>query len=405
MKKLVLVLLALAIATGSVFAAGVSAKSNLSTGWVQNPSKNVEARRVDSSIYNIGGTAFVKDGLYFELGNQFIIKQYSHKGLNGPFEGKKFKESQPVLFFPDLVALYKKDNWAASFNFTIISGGGKVNYKDGTALTSAALMALGSPAHKVKVNSVVYGQELTFAFKPKDWISVAAGIRFAESTQKMDLTVESFGIKDEGYKASGFGVGGVFGVHAKPVENLDLSFQYKTRLPINMFVTDVDDSIAALGISIEDYESDIPAEILFGAGYRISRPLYVSMGFGYFLGKRAYQHSALSNLRNGGGDDWENSWNIQAGIEWDINDKFTLMGGYNFGQSAANDTTNSFFSPVLANHNIMLGADWKISDQFTAAFGAMGLISADKNYTTKMGTFKMETGTYIMSVGLTYKPL
>lgn len=410
MKKVLVILLVLAAVFAEVFAAGVSAKSNLSTGWNKNPSKNVEARRPDASIYNIGGTAFLDDGLYFELGNQFVIKEYSHKLYDTPIvplKDKKFKENEPVLFFPDFVALYKKDKWAASFNFIIMAGGGTVNYKDGTALTAALIGSkTGNFAmpHKVKVKSIVYGQELTFAFKPYSWLSFAAGLRFAENTQKMEITASALGLNKAGYKAGGFGVGGIFGVHAKPTEKMDLSLQFKTRVGINMEVKDVNETLGGL-TSITDYENDIPAELLVGFGYRVAKPVYVSLGAGFFFSKRAYQHSALANLRTGKPDDWDNSWNIQAGVEWDVTDFLCVSGGYNFGQSAGNDETNNIFSPVLANHNIMLGADWKISEQFTASLGCMYLFSADKTYKSSIGSYDLKTNTFIASIGLVYKPL
>ena len=410
MKKILVVLVVLSVAFAELFAAGVSAKSNLSTGWVKNPSKNVEARRPDSSIYNVGGTAFVDDGLYFEVGNQFVAKEYKHKLYDTPIiplKDKEYKENQFVPFFPDFVALYKKGNWAASFNFTIMAGGGTVNYKDGTALTAALI---GSRTgnfnlpHSVKVNSIVYGQELKFAFKPYEWLSFGAGLRFAENTQKMEITASALGLDKAGFKAGGFGVGGIVGVHAKPTRDMDLSLQFKTRLGINMQVKDVDKTLGAM-TSITDYESDIPAELLFGMGYRVAKPVYVSMGLGYFFGKRAHQHSAMANLRTGNADDWENSWNIQAGVDWDVNDYLCVSGGYNFGQSAGNDKTNNIFSPVLANHNLMLGADWKISEQFTASIGGMYLFSVDKTYKSSIGSYDLNTNTFIASIGLVYKPL
>ena len=50
----------------------------MSAGYMRNPSKNTETKKADAVFYNPAGTAFMEEGLYVELGNQFLMKDYSH---------------------------------------------------------------------------------------------------------------------------------------------------------------------------------------------------------------------------------------------------------------------------------------------------------------------------------------
>lgn len=141
MKKILTAVLTLSCAT-AIFAGGIDNKSNLSTGYLRNPSRATETKRPEAVLYNIGGTSFMEDGLAFTIGNQFIFKEYTNE-LNGT----EYKENKTVLFFPDVEAVYKKDRWAAFGGFGVFAGGGSLDYKDGTAATFLALYgATSSPA-------------------------------------------------------------------------------------------------------------------------------------------------------------------------------------------------------------------------------------------------------------------
>ena len=417
-KKILTVSIILLIAGFVAFAGGVSAKSNLSTGWLRNPSRNTETKRPDASIYNIAGTAFADDGLYFEIGDQYVNKEYSHKITRVPaptlssLVGKEYSENEPIYLFPDFVALYKKGNWAASANFTIVAGGGTVDYKDGTALTALALAkvnpALMMAKHSVKVESVVYGETFTFAYKPAEWIAVSGGLRVLENSQSMKIkaSIPGMGSIDGGYKANGIGVGGLFGIHVKPTRWMDFSAMYKTRVGMQMELKDVDSKVSAL-TSLSDFDSDIPAEIQVGLGFQVCNPVYVSCSFGYYFAEKAYQHSALANMRLDSSkvDNWKNSWNVQVGIDWQVCRRLCLSAGYNHGKEASDKNVNSLFAPVIECNNIMAGLEFKINRKLTFAAGGCYKIEQDMDYTSNGVDFKLNNKTFMCSIGLTYKAL
>ena len=90
MKKILTSVFALSCAA-AVFAGGIDNKSNLSTGYLRNPSRATETKRPEAVLYNIAGTSFMEDGLAFNIGNQFIFKEYTNE-----YSGKEFKDDEDV---------------------------------------------------------------------------------------------------------------------------------------------------------------------------------------------------------------------------------------------------------------------------------------------------------------------
>ena len=58
MKKILTAISVLAL-SAQLFAGGIDNKSNLSTGYLRNPSRNTETKRPEAVLYNIAGTSFM----------------------------------------------------------------------------------------------------------------------------------------------------------------------------------------------------------------------------------------------------------------------------------------------------------------------------------------------------------
>ena len=69
----------LMLGAATLSAGSIDAKSNLSTGYLRNPSRNTEDSRPEAALYNLAGTGFLKQKFSAEVGNQFVFKEYSHK--------------------------------------------------------------------------------------------------------------------------------------------------------------------------------------------------------------------------------------------------------------------------------------------------------------------------------------
>ena len=147
MKKLIASTIFAAISASFIFASGVENKTNLSTGYLRNSSRNTENERPEAAFYNIAGTAFLKEGLWIGGGNQFVFKEYSNKlDTNNSYSALGIKDYEAtddtnVYLYPDLNAVYKKGRWSIFSNFGVYAGGGSLSYENGTSATS--LLFLG----------------------------------------------------------------------------------------------------------------------------------------------------------------------------------------------------------------------------------------------------------------------
>ncbi|HAC31847.1 MAG TPA: hypothetical protein DCF70_04405 [Treponema sp.] len=361
MKKSLIGLFA-ALLASQVFAGGIDAKTNLNVGYIRNPSRNTESERPEAALYNIAGTAFMADGLYLEAGNQFIFKTYSHEAA-----GTEYKDEKPVFLFPNAEIVYKHGKFGFFGTFQVAAGGGSLEYKDGSAATAQAIYALTHSLlpHSLDIYSVTFGENVGFSYQINDKVSLSGAVRFLESNQSMEL--KATGLGTLGYDASGFGVGGIFGVNWRPVENLDLAFQYKTVTKMECEIDSTKGGIAALGISKGDkYDADISPEFNFGAGYKIDN-LYLSSSFNYYFNGQADMGSALSSTNA----DYDDSWEIYGGADYKINEKFLVSGGIGYSKQGFNDDNNNPFSPVLDCVSFGLGGEITPVKALTIAFGGM----------------------------------
>lgn len=389
MKKSLIGLFA-ALLASQVFAGGIDAKTNLNAGYIRNPSRNTESERPEAALYNIAGTAFMADGLYLEAGNQFIFKTYSHE-----YSGTEYKDEKPVFLFPNAEIVYKHGKLGFFGTFQVAAGGGSLEYKDGSAATAKAIYALTHSLlpHSLDIYSVTFGQNLGASYAINDKVSLSGAVRLLESNQSMELKANGLGTL--GYEASGFGVGGIFGVNWRPVENLDLAFQYKTVTKMECEIDSTKGGIAALGISKGDkYDADISPEFNFGAGYKIDN-LYLSSSFNYYFNGQADMGSALSSENY----DYDDSWEIYGGADYKINEKFLVSGGIGYSKQGFNDKYNNVFSPVLDCVSFGLGGEITPVKALTVAFGGMYAKYLEEEY----NSLTLNKSIIMLGLSATYK--
>ena len=334
--------------TTALFASGVENKTNMSTGYLRNPSRNTETKRPEASYYNVAGTAFMEDGLFVEAGNQFVFKEYGNElstgnkyAANGLSDYYSNDETT-VWLYPDADFVYKHNNFAIFGNFGVYAGGGSLSFSEGTSATSllfanaaseymtkaasassqAAAEAYSAAAsylmktarkggHSLDVTSITYGGVLGVSNKIFDNLSFAAGLRYVHGTQKMSIYSGYFnelgnGSDEISYNANGWTVTGIFGFHYRPIETVDLAIQYQSKSSVKYKVEDVSGKLAA-DFDIYDgktFHTDLPAALNLGAGWQALEPLYVSASFNYYFNFFADQNSIL------GETDYDNSWEI-----------------------------------------------------------------------------------------------
>lgn len=425
--KRTLAFAAAAMSVAFAFAGGVENKTNMSTGYLRNPSRNAEFQRPEAAFYNIAGTAFMNDGLWIEAGNQFVFKEYKHEiddaatetTYNGLGIETSGSDTTTVWLYPDLDVVYHKGDFAVFANFGIYAGGGTLNFDDGSPAISGlflqkakALAAVGQTQaagilqgaakdHSLKINSITYGGEVGGAYKFLDgMLSVGAAFRMVYGTQSMELTSSAIKALNGGdtisYDAKATGFGGVFGVHARPIDKLDLSVQYSTINKIKYKVDNVEGNLAdGLGIKDGDkFNTDLPACLGFGASYSVIDPLLVSFSCNYYFNKQATMDSAL------GETDYDNSIEFALGADYRINEMVSASLGFSYSKQGTNDESNSYFSPVLDSFTVGGGVEVAPIENLTLTAAGMWVNYFDEEYDD---VFKLSKDLFMASIGVTYR--
>lgn len=468
MKKSVATSLLALMTASAIFASGVENKTNLSTGYLRNPSRNTENKRPEAAFYNIAGTAFLDEGLWIGGGNQFVIKEYGNElhddaklkaaGINGYYSN----DETTVWLYPDLNAVYKKGKWSIFGNFGVYAGGGSLSYSEGTSATSllfaggaqnqgaeaakyglaanmistaksswdsavkakfggnedtalawiqankedasaqqlaqaygviqkygsnlteyaakkdsyekAAVASLGmAKSHSLDVTSITYGLQIGASYQVLDWLSLAAAYRYTIGTQQMTLKcsdstfVAVNGGEEISYDAEGYGQSCVFGIHAKPIDKLDLALQYQTLSRIDYKLHNVKGNVAQYYdiTNSKKFRTDLPAVLNLGAGYSIIDDLYVSLSFNYYFNVFAQQNSVLSET------DYNDSVEIALGADWRFCKYAGVSLGGSYGKQGIKDDSNSTFNPVLDNFVIGGGVEIYPNEQLTVSLSCL----------------------------------
>lgn len=424
MKKII-ISLALIFSAFFAFAGGVENKTNMSTGYLRNPSRNTEHERPEAAFYNIAGTGFMPNGLFVEAGNQFVIKEYKNEVATKALEpllsdGTSYNDETFVYLYPNAEIVYKINNFAFFANFGIYAGGGTLEYSEGTAITSMLFLgkAIETPTlmpamqniaanHSLTVNSITYGEQVGLSYNFGNIVSVSAGVRFLEATQRLSL--ESDGFKALGSTsnevscdADAFGVSPVFGIHVKPIDTLDFSAQIQLKTKLEYEVSNVENPTLAGSIGITDgkkFRTDLPTALNIGVGYQVIEPLYVSSSFNYYFNKYADLNSIL------GENDYSDSFEIAAGADYKFNEKWLASLGFAYGKQGTKDNSNNLFNPVLDSFQIGFGGEFKPVEQLAVTLGGTYVKYFNDDYYVS-GAYKTELSKklFMFSLGVTYKP-
>lgn len=423
MKRLTIIAaLIAAVAGAAVFADGIENKTNMNPGYLRNPSRNAETKRPEAVFYNIAGTGFLKDGLYFDAGNQFVFKKYTNsfpKNALPPdiVDEKHLSDKTAAWFYPNADIVYKHGPFAVFGNFGIYAGGGNLAYKDGTTATAIILFpVLNDPLnHSVDISSVTYGEQIGFTYCLKNFISFSGALRLLQATQSMKIkSNDPLFVMDNGgdtisYDASAFGVGGVFGINVRPFPALTLSTQFQLHSDMKYEVKNtkgdiLTDPVSPMKIKNGDtFHTDLPAALNMGAGYQVLKALYVSASFNYYFNSFAQINSIL------GTSDYSDSWELAAGGDYDINDKVTASFGLSYGNRGAKKTVNNTFTPVLDSLVIGTGVEYRPIDNLTLTLGLLYIQYFKQDYHIPVPALgrtvetQLDKQVFITSIGATYR--
>ena len=385
---------------------------------------------IDAAYSNPAGLAWGYEGFQLSLDFQKPWQNRDIKltanGTSQTFEGKA---SAPIV--PALFASYKKDRWAVSTMIGIVGSGGFVKYDDGVPMFNVLMQSMlagnGITPNQYTLDSemkgkqYIYGGQLNFTYRIADCLSAAVGVRanyydgyyrghvIAKDHPQLGEVAKL--LLDVDQKGWGFTPLVSIDFHKGP---LTLAARYEFRTKVNpKNDTNVLDAglstnaIAAimaadpagaqaklaelqaqLGAYTAPYQDgvrtryDMPALLSVAAGYELTPSLRATAEFHFFDDKNAKMGGDRQDKLTHG------TYEVQLGVEYDINEQFTVsLGGQrtDYGLSDGYQQDTSF---ACDSYSIGLGGKWNINEK--VALNAGYFITLYSDY-TKQADYGQET--------------
>jgi len=412
---------------------------------------------IDAAYSNPAGLAWGRDGWQLSFNFQkpwqdrdieasipnYLAYPGVYNGYNG-IQNKKFPGVASAPIVPALFASYKKDRWALSAMIGIVGSGGFVEYDNGIPMFNALVM--GSifqqtvAAHQVNPQSpiitpemytidsevegkqYIYGGQVNFTYKLTDYLAAAVGLRANYYDGYSRAFVRATTIEQLGSKTladlkldcvqRGWGFTPILSVdfHKGPV-TLAARYEFRTKINTENNTTHLP---SGLGELTKDYEDgnhvryDMPALLSVAAGYAFTDKLRATLEYHFFDDKNAKMAGDRQEQLEHG------THEILAGVEYDINDKWTISCGgqrTDYGLSDGYQQNTSF---ACDSWSVGLGGAWNVTENIRLNAGYFITLYADytKNFPAEKGGY-MGTGyagqeiysrtNNVIGIGLDYK--
>lgn len=410
-----------------IMAGGADNRSNYSGEYVRSLTRNAATDSLDAIAYNPAGVMKMRDGISGNFSLHYVMKDYSNTvdGVN--------LEQDKSSFVPALFGLYKKENWAGFFSFTLPAGGGEVEYKNGNATTRIGATRLKNLLNQT-AGAAIYGniedEELNAegfyyaftaggAYKINDRISVSLSGRFIDADKKARATFQliptALGdmagqperevVLDYMDKADGWGLilgmsldFAPFYIGMKYETETDLDFQYYVKQDS---ITGLPFGLGSAGgiVNGTRHSRNLPALFSLGLAYTMSQRIKIDTGLVFYFQENADWGGAEQNVDNG--------WETGISLEYTFNDNLKGSVGYLYTDTGMNAEYALKEAPELNANTIGLGVIYKYSENLKMDFG-VGFVSYDDDSYTDLSSgtamvIGLDKSVKMFSAGVEYR--
>ena len=410
---------------------------------------------IDAAYSNPAGLAWGHEGWQLSLNFQ---KPWQNRDIEATFpmlkamygnDTHKFEGKASAPIVPALFASYKQDRWAVSTMIGIVGSGGFVKYDEGVPMFNVVLASMlaakGITPDQYKLDSqmkgkqYIFGGQVNFTYKILDCLSAAVGVRANYYDGYYQGHVIASGHPMFGDLASlqldvdqlGWGFAPIVSVdfHKGPL-TLAARYEFRTKLNIPNTENKLEAGLGAqlqaylmqndpatlqaigtaLGTKLAPYKDgvktryDMPALLAVAAGYEFSPQLRASVEYHFFDDKSAKMAIDRQKELSGG------THEFLAGVEYGINDKFTVSCGGQRTDYGLSDTYQQNTSFACDSYSFGLGGAWNINDKMRLNVSYFKTVYSD--YTVQsdsyLGLGMKGTDVYsrtndVIGIGLDYK--
>lgn len=355
-------LITLIIQSTLLYAGSIDYNSNQSAKYFMNPAKTASTEGADIVAYNPAGTALMKPGLYFDVSEQFLMRNYEQDVSDNTLSKRTYKTDEPAYIYPNLFMVYNfgktgPGKLAVFASAGVIGGGGTVKW-NGTAgydemalyLDTLSAFSLTSIKNNVKASSLYlgFGAGASYSFF-KDLISLSIGGRFVHSERDFKIDGElQFTGGTQYYNASwDFSADGgapIFGLDIKPYKKLTIGLRYEMSTKLE-FEYDQDENNASNNFA-EPAVSNAAITMfnVDGVKRKYNLPDIFSLGAEYAVTNKLAVSAAgtIYNLSKADMDKFEEfcntGWDISAGGTYKITKNLKAGTGFTYTDIGVKDS-------------------------------------------------------------------
>ena len=393
---------------------------------------------IDATFSNPAGLAWGREGFQLSLNFQKPWQRRNIELNNTTYEGVA---SAPIV--PALFAAYKKDRIALSAMIGIVGSGGFVKYDQGVPQYNVMVQSMMSgiipqlnqlPGINIPTNyalnsemkgkQYIYGGQLNFTYKLLDCLSAAVGVRvnyydgyyrghvIADAQNEygqlakllLDVDQKGWGFtplvsintklnpeNSTNVLDAGLGNGLVAKVAAVPVYGEATLMKIREALA---------PQLAAATAAFQDgacTRYDMPALLAVAAGYEFTPKLRAALEYHFFDDKNAKMaNDRQKELTHG-------THEILAGVEYDINEKFTVSCGGQRTDYGLSDGYQQDTSFACDSYSLGLGGAWNINEKVRLNVSYFCSLYSDYNKQAAFGQETYSRTNHVIGLGLDYK--
>ena len=392
---------------------------------------------IDAAYSNPAGMAWTKEGWQLSLNFQKPWQFRNIEVNDTKYEGKA---SAPIV--PALFASYKHDRWVLSTMIGIVGSGGFVEYKAGVPMFNMLLAGMlgnnGIAPSQYTLNSemkgkqYIYGGQVNFTYRLADCLSAAVGLRTnyydgyfrghvrAEDHPQLGELAKL--LLDVDQKGWGFTPLVSLNYHQGPL-TLTARYEFRTKISTTNDTNVLDAGLGTslmsilqqtnpamlqtLGNTLGAYKApyedgvktryDMPALLSVAAGYEFSPKLRATLEYHFFDDK----HAKMSGNRQEALD--HGTHEVLAGVEYDINDKFTVSCGGQRTDYGLTDDYQQNTSFACDSYSVGLGGAWNINEKLRLNAGYFITLYSDYSKSTSYGTEVYSRTNNVIGLGFDYR--
>jgi len=314
MRRILLLLIGVAVAGNMLYAGGLVTNTNQSTAWTRMLARDASTD-IDAVFFNPAGLTKLKDGFHISLNSQTLWQKQrvisSFPYLNeSTYDGDVFA---PI--FPSIYMAWKKGRVAVSFGFNPVGGGGGATFEKGLPSMEMGISALATQFAPMGVtgysadlrfegSSVYYGFQLGVSFAITKNISVFAGARYvlAKNTYQGHLKDITFQTADGTNPRADAFMNGVAQQAADGAAQAQFAGESMQPLIDNgLGGVSIDNAEAAGYLTAEQAAMMKGGLVAFGADPSSVGDMLIGEGQAYFYGASETLNGQATQLRIGAG--------------------------------------------------------------------------------------------------------